>query len=364
MFVPVPEAGAGGIEKLPPGEVVKGDYFAYGDVVEVSGVVDGDVYAAGAEVLVDGTVRGDLLAAGGTVRVAGEVLQDARVVGGEVVVSGTVSRNLSAAGGRVHLTRSSWVEGNVVVAGSEVVVSGPVGGSVRASAGVISVSSPLGGSLEAAGGEIRLERGARVQGDFTYWSSEEAEIDRGAEVTGTVARTTPYAPEPEGFTSLLVGAALALKVVSTVSTLAAGLLLVFFFPGFAERTVSTLKARPWSSAGAGFLVLVVVPVVCIILAVTVVGIPLALILGALYLITVYLSKIVVIYWAGGEVFSRFGRTAHRGWVYAVGLIAYTALTLLPLAGGVAAIIATLTGLGAIILAQRELYSEARGKGTL
>src|SRR5262245_39250872 len=71
---------------VPAGQVINRDYFAFGEIVEISGTVNGDVYAAGAHVAVDGTVNGDLLAAGGTVAISGTVARDARVAGGQVTI--------------------------------------------------------------------------------------------------------------------------------------------------------------------------------------------------------------------------------------------------------------------------------------
>ncbi|MCE3224775.1 MAG: conserved rane protein of unknown function, contains repeat, partial [Nitrospira sp.] len=68
---------------LQPGQVVQGDYFAFGPHVEISGIVNGDLYAAGGQILVDGVVNGDVIAAGGKVILSGTVAQDARIAGGQ-----------------------------------------------------------------------------------------------------------------------------------------------------------------------------------------------------------------------------------------------------------------------------------------
>ncbi|HND01809.1 MAG TPA: hypothetical protein PK782_07015, partial [Nitrospira sp.] len=41
---------------LRTGQVVQGDYFAFGPHVEISGIVNGDVIVAGAKVILSGTV--------------------------------------------------------------------------------------------------------------------------------------------------------------------------------------------------------------------------------------------------------------------------------------------------------------------
>ena len=58
---------------LQPGQVVQGDYFAFGPHIEISGIVNGDLYAAGGDVLIDGIVNGDVIVAGAKVMMSGKV---------------------------------------------------------------------------------------------------------------------------------------------------------------------------------------------------------------------------------------------------------------------------------------------------
>src|SRR3989344_6092573 len=95
------------ITVLAPDEVVNKDYFAAGEIVEISGTVNGDVYAAGGQVYVDGVVNGDLLVAGGTVTISGEVTQNVRAAGGQITVTGNIGRNTTIAGGNIELTNTA-----------------------------------------------------------------------------------------------------------------------------------------------------------------------------------------------------------------------------------------------------------------
>lgn len=346
------------IVTVPEGEVIETDYFAAGERVEISGTVKGDAYIIAGEVLVDGTVSGDLLAAGGTVRLPGTIAQDVRVAGGEVIVSGRIGRNATLAGGTVELTNTATVQGGLVAAGGNVSVAGPVGGDAMIAAGNLTVSSGIGGKMDAAVGEMRLTSRAVIAGDLSYWSDKEASIDELARVAGTETwNPTPEKIRPGKY----AGAALVLKLLSLVSTLIVGLLLIGFFPHFSGTTVSTLRKRPWASLGLGFVVFAAAPVALLIIAVTVVGIPLALILLALYLISLYLAKIFVISWAGTSILGRWGKEERKYRAFVTGLILYSLLTLVPVLGGLIALFVLFFGLGAAVFAEWALYRAARGK---
>src|SRR3989344_6424504 len=108
---------------VPAGEVIKEDYSAVGEVVEISGTVEGDVYVAGGQLFIDGTVDGDVLALGAIVNISGTVTQDVRVLGGQVVVSGEIGRNATMAAMNITFTESAQVKGNVVAGGANVTLA-------------------------------------------------------------------------------------------------------------------------------------------------------------------------------------------------------------------------------------------------
>lgn len=347
---------------LPAGAVVNRDYFAYGRRVEISGTVDGDVYVAGGEVLVDGQINGDLLAAGGKVTISGRVSQDVRSAAGNVIITGVIGRNLTVAGGEVQLADSAAVHGGMVAAGGTLLLAAPVAGDAKIAAGHVVVANRVGGALDVATGDLRLTSKASISGDVTYRSSKAAAIDPGATIGGSVARKSmPEFPRPRADTlvAAAIGALLLAKLVSFISTLVLGLLFIFLFPRYTRSTVETLTRRPWASLGLGCAALVVTPIAALILLITLVGAPIALIVTALYLVAVYLGRIFVILWAGLALFAWRKRPVREAWALVVGLVSYSVLTLIPFIGGLITLTVILFGLGAILLADRGLYAVAR-----
>ncbi len=350
------------IVTVRPGEVINKDYFAFGDTIEISGTVNGDVYAAGGQVLVDGTINGDLLAAGGTVSISGNISQDARIFGGQITISGEIGRNLTVGGGNIELTDSATIRGGIVAAGGNIRLAAPVWSDVKISAGNLTVSNKIDGNLKAFVGAIRLTSRAVITGDLIYWSNRPASIDKSAKITGNVTRKTPpgvFRPPVEKVLGVFVGVYLFATLISFISTLIIGLLLIHFYPKYNREAVSTLRKRPWASLGIGFIVLVLTPIIFVLLLATVVGIPLAFILLASYLITLYLVRIFVILWAGVGIFEWLGKTVHGGWALVVGLVVYSLLTLIPVIGDLVTFFVILFGLGAALLTKKELYSALR-----
>jgi hypothetical protein len=85
-------------------------------------------------------------------------------------------------------------------------------------------------------------------------------------------------------------------------------LLVLFFPRQTVAVTDTLRDTPLVSFGWGIVLLFLVPVLVLVLLITVVGIPIALILAALYTIALYLSQIIV-----GITLVRLALSRTPGW---------------------------------------------------
>lgn len=350
---------------LPAGQEVHGDYFAFGPHVEISGTVDGDVYAAGGDVLVDGTVNGDLIVAGGRVILSGTVSQDARIAGGQVTVSGTIGRNATIGGGDVQLTESAHVRGNVLAGAGSAHLAGRIDRDVRIGAGNATLSNQTGNDVVIAAAAIRLTSNASVGRNFRYWSETDPSIDEGAIVRGTVTQRLP--PEPfkaERFRRALSGIRMAAAVVSFISTLLLGLLLLWVYPVFTETAASMIRERPWASFGWGAAALVGTPVLAVVLVMTVVGIPIGIMFMALYTATVYLARVYAITWAGQLVLRWVSGSSSLAWAFVTGLVVYSFLSLIPFVGWLLSLATILFGLGALLLTKKELVVRLREQQVL
>ena len=120
-----------------------------------------------------------------------------------------------------------------------------------------------------------------------------------------------FFPSAEGLISALVGLKILFAVMSFVSTLILGLVIIHFYPHATHLTMRKLELQPGFSAIVGFVGLVGIPLLIGLLAITVVGIPLALLLLAWYILILYFARIFVIAWAGQKLLHVLGKAGHR-----------------------------------------------------
>lgn len=340
---------------LRAGQVVQGDYFAFGPQVEISGIVNGDLYAVGGEVMVDGVVNGDVIVAGAKVVLSGTIAQDARVAGAHITVNGTIGRNATLAGVDVHLTEKATVRENVIAGGASVQLSGAIGRDARVGAWQTTFSNEIGRDVIVAAESVRLTSKASVGGRLRYWGEVAPSIDEEAVIRGPITRR----PLPEGWSTErarqgLVGMRVLAAFASFLSTLILGLILLRIWPHFAAQVTAAIRERPAPSVGWGLAAVVVTPLVALSFVVTVLVLPAGVILLALYGVTMYLARIFTITCAGQWLFRRRA-DASSSLIppFVAGLLLYSLLALVPVIGSLLTFVTVIVGVGALLVAGKQ-----------
>jgi cytoskeletal protein CcmA (bactofilin family) len=356
------QRGADSRPTVPSSQVVDGDYFAFGETVEISGTINGDLYASGGQVIIDGRVNGDVLVAGGRVNLSGTVSQDVRAAGGQVTIAGNVGRNLTVAGGNVEIASSAQIGGGVVAAGGSVELAAPVGSAAKIAAGTLIIANRIAGNVEAAVGTLRITSRAEIAGNVSYWSGQEASVSEGARINGKIVRNVP--PERPRLFPAALFAWLVFVSINFVSTLILGLLSARFLPRYHQSVITTLRERPWASLGLGFIAAVVLPVVCALLFATILAIPLALILMLGFFILLYWSRIYAIGRIGESILVRLRPASGRTAAFILGLFVYYLLAVIPFIGWLVVPVVILFGLGAELIERKQFYVTARHQDLL
>ena len=312
---------------------------AGGSVVVGADETTGDLEAFGGNVVIRGTVDGNLEAFAGNVQILGEVTGDVEAAAGNVVVSGTVGGNVSASGGTVQLARNATVGGSFEGSGELVAIDGRIGGSARVAASQVALgpTADIAGGLEHAG-ELTRAPGASVGGEVV----RNPDLETG----GSAAPSIPGA---------------AFTVFFLLTNLLLGAILLLAFPGFSRRLVDRTVERPGRTGLAGLGVLVGVPIGLLLLAITIVGIPLAVAGAGLYVLSLWVGSIYGRYVLGAWLLGLADR--ENRWVaLLLGVVLLAVLGEVPIVGGLADLVVLLGGLGALGLGLRAAYGRRGGGG--
>ncbi|SFC08969.1 protein CcmA, bactofilin family [Halobiforma haloterrestris] len=307
----------------------------------------------------------------------GETVDGIDGVAGSVVVRGTVTGDISGAAGSIHVVEGGTVEGSIEAAAGSLRIDGDVGGDVAVGGGHVDVSETgrIGGDLEAGSGYLSVDGtidgdvragaetivlgpNADVGGEFRYDADSFTE-DPDATVANGVVQDPGIGDDVGGIGGGFTVPDWVGTVYGLLANLLLGAILLAVFPVFSSGVAGRVADGPVASGGVGFLTLIAVPITLAAAAITIVGIPLA-ILGAfafglaIWVAAVY-GQFAVASWALG-----LAGADNRWLALVVGLVAFALLGLVPILGGLLEFVALLLGLGALAFGLRDAYRARRG----
>lgn len=369
------KAFAQGNELLPTGQVIESDYIRAGNTMQIDGEIKGDAFLIGGLVTVNGRVDGDLFVLGGKVNINGGVGDSIRVLAGDVTVNGPVGRNILLLCGNCSVTRQATVAGSLLTAGGNLEVSAPkIGRGFRFLGNRLFLNSEVANeAFVVADREFLLGPQASISGSLKYTGNSEAVLEPGATVAGNILfqRQNQDESYPRFF-----GAKAFLESYQRIKPLTdffgflvsalVGFILLGLFPKGFEKVVRAIENRPYASLGWGVILIVALPVIAVLFALTLVGIPVAVVLALIFWVVLLAAQYLAAFFVGRKILlPKFGE--RRGWALVLGLFLFFLLGLIPVLGNLIKTVLVLFALGAAILAYRqpviiETRSLPRGRG--
>jgi hypothetical protein len=287
-------------------EPVDDDIFASGSVVNINAPVSSATVAAGT-VNVNAPIAGDLIAAGGQVTVNSPIGGKVMAVGGNLNIGGNISKNAILAGGQVDIRPGTVIGRDALIYGGTVTNAGKVQGNLSVSAS----------KFENMGSAGRVE--------FQQIKTERQEPRYPIDMFG---------------------------ILMIVGYLVAGLIFLRFFPALFSMVDMEVKTTSAVKAIAGFVMLIASMILILIVAITVIGLPLALIMSLLLIIAIMLSGIFVSFSLGKAIFDLLKFKTNELVVFLVGFLILNVLFYIPFAGGLIKLVAISLGFGAILYAAK------------
>lgn len=260
--------------------------------------------------------------------------------------------------GDVSVPRGETVD-DIYIASGDLRLAGHVTGDVVLFSGDATVSGRIDGDLVTFGGQARVLPRAYIGGDVSY-SDERPIVAGSAIVRGDVTKESW-----DGWDEFLpfIGAFL-LWLGLGVSMAILGVLLLLIAPRAADALYARSRERVGPVIAIGVAIGICLPLAAAIALVTLVGIPLAFVIGFALLPIAALAYVTSAYALGRRM---VGEPRSRFWAFLAGLAVLRALALIPLLGflvGLAAVVFGLGLLGAAIGAARDPEAEpARSPGS-
>jgi hypothetical protein len=306
------------------------------DTVTINTPINDDIFLAGGSLIVNAPVS-SVTAIGSNININAPVAGDVYAVGGDIAINSRIGGKVVLAGGNINLGGN--VGTNALLAGGQVNIlpDTTVGRDVLIGGGNVNNAGTISGNLTVRAGSFQNHGSARSV-DF-----QRTETNR----TRSRAAMAGF-----NFFGLLV----------TLGYLTIGLLLLRYLPGIFHLFDDEMKKSPVIRAVIGFVMLIVTFIIVIILLITMIGIPIAVILGLLYIVAIMLAGVFVSYSLGRQI----GKAANLKYgdmvLFLIGFVALNVLFLIPFVGGFIKLAAVSLGFGTFLYAILDNWVRLRSQG--
>lgn len=267
--------------------------------------------------------------------------------GNSVLVKGVINKDAFIAGNIIDIDKKADLKRDVIVAGADVTISGKIGRNISIYASNIKFDGALiTGNVKLYATSIEIDKDTSIGGNLSY--PKDANIDMNDDtVLGKVIKTDSISNEDEGFMNVLMGkfwSFMSLILVFAILSLVASKLFIRVQKEYDKFDLN----RGLETFTKGLMFLIFVPIIIFVLFMMSIGIPLSLILLALYFIIMYLSTMFTGYLLGYKLWQRFFNKDINMLVIGIfGLAILFICSLIPGISFIVSALSTVVGIGII-----------------
>lgn len=295
---------------------VADDIIAAGNMVSINAPVDSAIVAGGT-VNINAPVKGDVIAAGGQVYVNADVGGKVVAAGGNVNLGADVGTNLVAAGGQVNILPGKSIGRDALIGGGQVINAGSINGTITVHANQFNNTGSAG-----------LVRFYKAEDS----SPKKEDYDTGFNI---------------------------FSLLSMLGYFILGLLLVRSMPGIMQAVDGEVRSSTLLKTLLGFVMIIATFIALLLVAATVVGLPIAVIAALLFIAVIMLSGTFISFslgkWIGEQARIKQGDLVY----FIIGFVVLNVLSLLPFVGGLVSLVSMSLGFAAILYAARRMTGKAK-----
>jgi cytoskeletal protein CcmA (bactofilin family) len=330
-------------------QIVSGNLYAAGQTVTIDGTISGDLIAAAQTINVNGRVDGDIIGAAQNITVNGEVGGNIRVAGSAISLNGSVSRNINAFGVNVILGSGAKVGWDVLLMAATAEVRGEITGGLSGAVNQMLIAGKIGKDVSLrldgknAAQKLVLASNAAIGGNLNYTAKNAAQIDPKATIGGKANQTSPATEKNQAADWLWR------KLINIFSAIVVGLFLVFVLTKITPKILKGIEENPSKTMLHGLIIMLILPPIALLLAFTVIGLPLAIIIGAWWLVATYVARIFTAILIGQLIFRKLFKQNKIAllWSLVLGVAVLWLLVAIPYVGWIFVLIAIWLGIGGV-----------------
>ncbi len=337
------------------------DTYIAGGIITIDEDITGDLYIGGKTITINGNIEGDLVVVGEEITVNGDVSDDLRALGGTISITGNIGDDLIATGGRLDVGSSTLIGGSLIVGNGYANIMGTINEDIRGGGGRITLGGVVYRDVLLEIQEtLMLTSTAKINGNLVYTGLREAKLDND-QVAGYI-EFNKQAVEDKSFGKQIgdffTKWHLIFLFLKYLSILLLTIIIVSLSPACLMRGSKIATEHPWRSLGLGFVIAICAVAATIILMMTMIGIPIAAMVVAILVISMYVAKVFAGTFIGSLLIKPKKMTKWKLFgITALGLFILLVIDIVPFIGWLASVVVLFIAFGALWTHKKELYDK-------
>lgn len=334
-------------------EAVDGNFYATGKSITIDGVVSGDVICAAQTITINGIVEGDIIAAAQNINFNGDVKGNIRVMANYLNVNGVVGKNLNVFSSVTTFSKNSKIAWDAVIFSNASEIRGIIEGNLHGSISDTVITGKIGRNVDliidekGSNSSLVINKEAVIAGDLNYTSLTDASIESESSIAGQINKT--QAQKKSFNWSVFVW----MRIFGIFSALLVALAMWFLWEDGVSKSLANINRKWGLNLLSGLIIFGTILFASVIMAITVIGLPLAFVLLIMGATVFYLGKIISAIFVGNFLVSYFTKKKLPVLSIVIGIIIAWLLFSIPYVGWILSLIALLLGGGALLAVLKE-----------
>lgn len=309
--------------------------------------ISGNFLSAANKIVLESNIGDDAFLFANSITQNGKVLGNSFIGAQYVDITNEVGNDLFIGAFDISLGEKSVVNGSAYLGSNSQIINGTIKGNLYSGAINLEINGTVEGDIHANVESLSLGSKSSVKGKIYYTSNNDIKIADGAKY-GSIEKKSPSSISSSDNLKNTLNA----KLLALFSTLLIGAVVVSLFSKKSYQIAQNITTKFWSSLGWGFVVLFVVPIICLILLITLIGAQLSLLVIATYILLFALTKI----FAGIALGNLLCKSKWSLiWSMTLGLFVLSIISFIPYLAAITAFLILLLGFGSIFLVIKEAF---------
>lgn len=310
-----------------------------GDLVEITEPVTAELYVLADRVVIDTQLEQDVLILARQVELQGQILADVRILAQTVQINGEVLGTVSALAQRVTQLDQSFIASSILAMAQEVVIDGEVGQGVVLAANRVVIGGVVDGITSVHADRLQVTADAELE-SLNGKVVQSPEISDLAIISPEDIELVIEPNQNNWFGEILR------KIILFLGFTLLAVVVRFLIPKLGPALSGATLKRPLLSLMFGLIGILVTPPLVLLAAISILGLPVALLGLCLVFVTIIISPVAIAIIWGEWIAQLIGAKKLKSWhKQSLGAALLVVVWLLP---SIISVLAWIFGLASVV----------------